>query len=50
MLNLNNSDIDSSTSDQSNVVSNMQVEKLCNYFEENLEEVGFFYPEDKAEV
>ncbi|MGB0245670.1 MAG: RNA methyltransferase [Paracoccaceae bacterium] len=49
MLNLNNSDIDSSTSDQSNVVSNMQVEKLCNYFEENLEEVGFFYPEDKAE-
>ena len=37
MLNLNNSDIDSSTSDQSNVVSNMQVEKLCNYFEENLE-------------
>ena len=49
MLNLNNSDIDSSTSDQSNVVSNMQVEKLCNYFEENLEEVGFFYPKDKAE-
>ena len=49
MLNLNNSDIDSSTSDQSNVVSNMQVEKLCNYFEENLEEVGFFYPEDKVE-
>ncbi|MEK9568800.1 MAG: RNA methyltransferase, partial [Paracoccaceae bacterium] len=49
MLNLNNSDIDSSTSDRSNVVSNMQVEKLCNYFEENLEEVGFFYPEDKAE-
>ena len=49
MLNLNNSDIDSSTSDQSHVVSNTQVEKLCNYFEENLEEVGFFYPEDKAE-
>jgi len=49
MLNLNNSDIDSSTSDQSNVVSNMQVEKLCNYFEEKLEEAGFFYPEDKAE-
>ena len=43
MLNLNNSDIDSSTSDQSNVVSNMQVEKLYNYFEENLEEVGFFF-------
>ena len=49
MLNLNKSHIDSSTSDQSNVVSNMQVEKLYNYFEENLEEVGFFYPEDKAE-
>jgi len=49
MLNLNSSDIDSSTSDQSHFVSNTQVEKLCNYFEENLEEVGFFYPEDKAE-
>jgi len=48
-LNLYHSDIDSSLSDQSHVVSNTQVEKLCNYFEENLEEVGFFYPEDKAE-
>ena len=50
MLNLNNSDIDSSTSDQSHVVSNMQVEKLCNYFEENLEEVGFFIQKIKQKV
>jgi tRNA/rRNA methyltransferase len=31
------------------MVTAMQVQKLSEYFESTLEEVGFFYPEDKME-
>lgn len=40
---------DQANIEQPEMVTSMQVQKLSKYFESTLEEVGFFYPEDKME-
>ena len=40
---------DQANIEQTELVTSMQVQKLSKYFESTLEEVGFFYPEDKME-
>ena len=49
MLKSTNPSSDKSTSKESEMVPLMKVEKLSQYFEDSLENSGFFYPEDKAE-
>ena len=49
MLKSTNSGSDKSTLEDSDMVAVMKVEKLSQYFENALENSGFFYPEDKAE-
>ena len=49
MLKSTNPNSDKSISEGSDMVTVMKVEKLAQYFEDTLENSGFFYPEDKAE-
>jgi tRNA/rRNA methyltransferase len=49
MLRSSNSSNDEAILEQSNMVDVVKVEKLSQYFEDALEKVDFFYPEDKAE-
>ena len=49
MLKSTNPGSDKSTLKDSDMVAVMKVEKLSQYFENALENSGFFYPEDKAE-